>query len=140
MSELVYLSWLSVYREILEEDEDTDYRYRYRRGELILNPVDARLRSLLNRLRDYHLKIQSEANELSVKFQKQVLISLLYNIKYDTFDLESVQNLDFNELKDQLYDAYKALGVLTSGLRKNIDNHIKKNSAINRNYSGSNRE
>ena len=69
MASIVHLSWLSVYRELIE-DSEYEYAYRARRTVPILNPIDARLRSLLDRLRDYHLKIHSQANELSVKFQK----------------------------------------------------------------------
>ena len=123
MATFVHLSWLSVYREIIEDDE-YEYSYRVRRPVRILNPIDARLRSLLNRLRAYYLKVHSEANELSVKFQKQVLISLLYSDQFDTFDFESDPELNFQELQNQLYEAYKALNVLTSGLKKKIDQHI----------------
>ena len=123
MASIVHLSWLSVHRELIE-DSEYEYAYRARRTMPILNPIDARLRSLLDRLRDYHLKIHSQANELSVKFQKKVLISLLYSEQFDTFDFESDPDLNFQELQEQLYDAYKALNVLTSGLRKKIDQHI----------------
>ncbi len=124
MASIVQFSWLSVYRELIEE-EDFEYPgYRTRRPMRLPNPIDARLLSLLNRLRDYHLKIQSEANELSTKFQKQVLISLLYSDQFDTYNFDSAPEVNFQELQEQLYNAYTALNVLTSGLRKKVDEHI----------------
>jgi predicted ATP-dependent endonuclease of OLD family len=70
------------------------------------------------------MRLQAEANKLSFKFQRSVLTSLLYNKSFDTFDLEKESEIDYDDLKNQLINAYDALGVLNEGTLKRIDNHI----------------
>lgn len=124
LSEIVETCWLSVHREILHE-EDYEIHLRGRRVESVLNPIDARLKRLLELLQGYQLRLQSQANELSMRFQRSVLASLLYNKSFDTFDLETEANVDFDELKGQLVHAYEALGALNEPTQKRIDKHIE---------------
>jgi predicted ATP-dependent endonuclease of OLD family len=123
LADLAETSWLSVHRELLEED-GYETHMRGSRVEEILNPIDARLFRLLERLQTYQMRLQAEANKLSFKFQRSVLTSLLYNKSFDTFDLEKESEIDYDDLKNQLINAYDALGVLNEGTLKRIDNHI----------------
>lgn len=131
LSNLVETSWLSVHREIINED-NYEMHIRGRRMEEILNPIDARLLRLLERLKNYQLMLQSKASELSFQFQRSVLTSLLYNKRFDTFDLEKESDIDFEDLKGQLIRAYETLGVLNTKTTERIDQHI---SVINESLS-----
>jgi predicted ATP-dependent endonuclease of OLD family len=124
LASLVDVSWLSVHRQNIQ-DEDNDFRSRIRKSDTILNPVDARLTYLLGQLSDYHLSLQAEANILSLKFQKQVLTSLLYSTAFDTFDAKAGDNINYADMREQLYHAYEALGFTTT-IRKDIDEHTSR--------------
>ena len=124
MASLVEVSWLSVHRQVMQDDE-YERPTRMRTSEQLLNPVDTRLVHLLGKLSDYHLGLQAKGNEVSAKFQKKVLISLLYSSKFDTFDFKADDDTDFKAMRDHLYHAYEALGI-TSGIRKRIDEHVEK--------------
>lgn len=123
LAPLLEVSWLSVHRQLIQEEE-YDRPSRRRTNEL-LNPVDTRLEHLLGQLSDYHLGLQAKANEISSKFQKKVLISLLYSNTFDTFDFQADEDTDFNAMRDHLYHAYEALGI-TSGIRRRIDEHTER--------------
>ncbi|MDT8391634.1 MAG: AAA family ATPase [Lentisphaeria bacterium] len=125
MSSMIRTSWLSVHREILQE-EDYEYHMRGRRVEKVLNPVDSRLADLMERLTAYQLNLQSQASELSATFQKQVLTSILYNKKFDTFDLDDQEPMDLAELREHLTRTYADLGALSENTVKRIDEHVSK--------------
>ena len=70
MASLVEVSWLSVHRQVMQDDE-YERPTRMRTSEQLLNPVDTRLVHLLGKLSDYHLGLQAKGNEVSAKFQEQ---------------------------------------------------------------------
>lgn len=123
MASLVNTSWLSVGREILEDD-DWDPRLRRKRPDLVLNPVDIRLNALLKRLSDYQLRLQTRAGALSARFQEQVLTSILFRPEFDAFDVDEDLQEDFDSLKEQLVEAYGALGMQSSQVNARIRKHI----------------
>ncbi len=120
LAEIVDISWLSVYRDNIEDNENY-----HRRKAVFLNPVDQRLENLVIKLKNYQLRLESEANTFASEFQASVLLSLLYDQKFDTFDLFRDTDNDFDSLKDELIEAYKLLGVLDSKAKKSINKHIE---------------
>lgn len=124
MAALVEVSWLSVHRQVMQDDE-YERPTRMRTSEQLLNPVDTRLVHLLGKLSDYHLGLQAKGNDVSAEFQKKVLSSLLYSSTFDTFDFHADDEINYEEMRDHLYHAYEALGI-TSGIRKRIDEHVEK--------------
>jgi len=125
MATLVETSWLSVHREILQE-EDYEFHMRGRRVDRVLNPVDSRLAALMERLTAYQLGLQSKASDLSSQFQKQVLTSILYSKRFDTFDLNEQDPMDLAQLKEHLTRTYADLGVLNEATTSRIAEHVTK--------------
>jgi len=123
MKELINVCWLSVHRELIDED---DYRDRYPTNKHIgfTNPIDKRLFELISKLTAYRLQIQSEYAILSSEFQKNVLTSMLYSEDFDTFKSASVSDINLADLKDKLLKAYQTLGI--KNINSKIDEHINK--------------
>lgn len=119
LNSLVSVASLSVYRI----GGDTDPEMRERMGKRMVSPVDQRLLSLMHRLTQYQLELSSEARDVSVQLQRDVLTSLLYA---ELNNNERSYNLDFDEVteKNSLVSAYKQLGVAGTEITKRIQNHI----------------
>lgn len=139
MGNLVGLSFLSVYRE---DNIDPD-EYRSRR-EPIINSVDFKLLKLMNDFTTYQLQLESEVSNLSSKFQKDVLRSMLFNPEFDNVPID--KRIDLNEeslgeLRMRLQDAYRDLGILDKKILEGINNHIdsisKAAEAINKSVENS---
>ncbi len=121
---LTNVSWLSVHRELFEED---DYRERFssnNNNNKMSNHIDRRVINLMNRLTAYQLQLQSQYGELSSEFQKDVLISMLYDSNFDTFKSTSLDDYNLVELHDKLTKAYQTLGI--KNINNRIDEHINK--------------
>lgn len=118
LSNLVALASLSVYRI----GSDIDPEMRDRNNKRTLAPVDQRLSSLMQRLTHYQLELSTEARVVSIKLQREVLASLLYQ-KGSTD--EPLYNSGFDESKERknLIDAYKQLGISGSDITKRIQEH-----------------
>ena len=133
ISKLVKVSWLSVHREILESEyrdyrEYNEYRsIRERRHTVPRNPVDRRLQDLMIRLTAYQLELQAQSNKASTDFEKQVLASMLYDPKFDTWEYLSMR-VNLQKIRRGLLKAYKDLGVLDvdSDIENRIDDHVEK--------------
>ena len=122
MSDLIGLSFLSVYRE---DNIDPD-EYRGRR-EPILNGVDIKLMRLMNDFTTYQLQIESEVSALSTKFQEDVLKSMLFNPDFDNVSIKKNVDLDEEGLEDirvRLQHAYRDLGILDKKVKDSIDLHV----------------
>jgi len=123
LSRLINISWLSVHRELLEDE----YRDPYtRRTVPEKNPVDRRIDDLSKRFTQYQLQLQSETNKLSDYFRKQVLVSMLYSDVFDTFSLPQEARLDLRPVKAGLYHAYTDLGAFDPEVSRRIDEHINR--------------
>jgi predicted ATP-dependent endonuclease of OLD family len=120
IEELISLGWLSVHRELLEEEIEENY---YNRKYYFRSPVDKRIEDLLTRLSDYYLNIELEANNLSKKYQSEVLAGLLYNKEFDQFSFDEYSNSDPENIKEGLIHAYRDLNALNDDIEKRIDNH-----------------
>jgi len=123
VAKLVNISWLSVHRELLEEE----YRETYtRRVSTEKNPVDRRIDELMKRLTSYQLQLESEMTKMSKDFQKQVLVTMLYNKNFDTFMIDKELKIDLEQVKEGLLHAYDDLGALDPPVSKSIENHTKR--------------
>ena len=123
LGRLVKISWLSVHRELLEDE----YRDPYtRRTVPEKNPVDRRIDDLVKRFTQYQLQLQSESNKLSDSFRKRVLVSMLYNEEFDRFPAEQEAKLDLPSVKAGLRRTYTDLGAFDPDVSARIDKHINK--------------
>jgi len=123
VAELVNISWLSVHRELFEEEAREAYQRRVLSEK---NPVDRRIDELMKRLTSYQLQLESEMTKLSKDFEKQVLVTMLYDKNFDTFMIDKGLKLDLDEVKEGLLHAYDDLGALDSAVSERIENHTKK--------------
>ena len=116
---LVPLIWLPVSRRLpVTEDEEEQYT---KSGSL--ESVDLRLGELLDRLSDYHSRLNAQLSERYKKFEHQVLSVILYNKDYDRLDLISL-SLPTEAEKDQLQRAFKAAGLLDEQMQVRINEHF----------------
>jgi len=123
LSKLVNISWLSVHRELLE-DEYRDPSTR--RSVTERNPIDRRIDDLSRRFTRYQLQLQSDSNVVSDSFRKKVLASMLYNEKFDKFTEKQESTLDLKIVKDGLYRTYTDLRAIDTDVEKRIDTHINR--------------
>lgn len=120
ISNLVEISQISVYRQVSSESFDTDSRQRS-------TAVDERLQQLFERFSRYQLKLETQLNERSTRFQQEALASLLYNEEFDEFNSQRLKNISEFDLEtqgDKLSSAFKELGI--RGKTEQIDKHINK--------------
>lgn len=120
ISSLVEISQISVYRQVTSESFEGDPRQR-------ATAVDERLQQLFERFSRYQLKLETQLNERSTRFQQEALGSLLYNEEFDEFDshrLEDISEMDLETQGDRLSSAFKELGI--QGKSEQITKHIDK--------------
>ena len=72
------------------------------------------------------MKLETRLNEISKKFQQEAVSSLLYNEKFDKFNLSTskLNQIDLKGLSEKLYLAFKELGIQDKS--QDIENHIQK--------------
>ncbi len=120
--ELVNISNLSVHRAAYEDIyEEDDYvpRARVRRV-----PIEQRLEVLVRNLTKYQLSLAEQANQVSTKFQREVLATMLYDEKFDNFDIGAAHGADLSKEKEDLSRAYGELGALNEDVLRRIDKHV----------------
>lgn len=142
MSELINLTTISVHRDQSEYGNSSEFRKRTNLTNQA--PIDIRLEQLVNRLARYQLTISEEANKLLSNFQKQVLLSIIYDEDFDSFNWDSEINVELRKERDGLIAAYKDLDILDDDTSRKIDNHItvlskgvRKLNSLKRNPSNS---
>lgn len=117
---LVEISQISVYRQVTSESFEADPRQR-------ATAVDERLQQLFERFSRYQLKLETQLNERSTKFQQEALGSLLYNEEFDEFTshrLQAISEMDLEAQGDRLSSAFNELGI--QGKSEQITKHIDK--------------
>ncbi len=121
LSNLVEVSWISVYRQVSGEALEEDIRGRS-------NAVDIRLKQLLDQYSKYQLKLETQLNERSLIFQREAISSLLYNPKFDNFNIEnvldSISKINLEAEQDNLFRAFTELGIKDRD--EQIEIHINK--------------
>jgi len=127
LSNIACVSWLSVHREMADKEvEQNRFYYNKQSSTSGINPIDMRLKGLMDRLTRYLFELQSKSGRLSIKFQRDVLATMLFNEEFDTFNLEDASQFDLESLKEKLTGAYSELGVKGDEINKKIHVHIKK--------------
>ena len=119
LTALVPLVWLPVSRR-LPVTEDSEERHTKRRS---LESVDLRLGELLDKLSDYHSRLNVQLSERYKKFEHQVLSVILYNKDYDRLDSISL-SLPTDAEKKQLQRAFEAAGLLDKQMQIRINDHF----------------
>lgn len=122
MDKLINISWLPLHREVIEQSMKDEHRmmtYPHK------SPIDHRLKELIEKFTRYQLRLEAETGKVSKRFQKDVLISMLYDENLDAFDLQSVSDIDLGKEKEGLIRAYEELGATGKSARKRIDDHFK---------------
>lgn len=122
LDELVNISWLSVHRELLEDE----YRETLqRRNATVKNPIDQRIDDLTRRFTSYQLLLQSSINRVSDTFKKDVLTSILYSEEFDKLKGPPDLNIDLENMNKVLLRTYSDLGLLDNIITKRINEHTK---------------
>jgi predicted ATP-dependent endonuclease of OLD family len=122
MGEMVQISSLSVHRNTLESIEDNEYVPVRRRK---LNPpIDQRLSDLMNKLTKYRSELSDQVSKVSAKFQRDVLISMLYDENFDNVDIDNL-NVELGKEKEDLSHAYQELGAWDEETSERINGHIR---------------
>lgn len=104
LGNMVNVRWLSVHRHVdAEIDGESTSQHR--------PPVDAKLQSLVLPLTKYLLELEASSNEATREFQRQVILTMLYNREFDSFG-RSTAKLEGIDLKTQKEALTKALGEL----------------------------
>lgn len=118
LSNLVEVSQISVYRQSYDESFEHDPRQR-------TSAVDERLRQLFEKFARYQLKLETRLNEISNKFQKEAVSSLLYNEQFDQLNLNKgkLDQIDLKGLSKKLYLAFEELGIQNKN--QDIERHIQ---------------
>lgn len=117
---MVEVSQISVYRQVYTENLEGDPRQRN-------SAVDERLQQLFEQFARYQLKLETQLNEQSTKFQQEAIASLLYNEEFDDFKvekLEKISDIDLEAQGEKLSRAFRELGI--QGKTQQIAKHIDK--------------
>jgi predicted ATP-dependent endonuclease of OLD family len=125
IDKFVNIASLSVHRATFDYFEEDEYLIRRSRRESSLSPIDQRLKELVTALTQYQLSLAEKANEISAKFQKDVLTSILYDEKFDRFDLNEAMQIRLGQDTRELTNAYNELGVLDNAVKARIASHIE---------------
>lgn len=126
LGSLVKASWLSVNR-------DNQLNVEYDRGrdpiDRLRNTVDLKLEELSKKLIVYQLQLEYEANKSANKFKEDALSLMLYDEQVDVYkkeELTRVLTTDINLMRDDLYKAFNALGVVRKDKKNKIELHVEK--------------
>jgi predicted ATPase len=121
ISNLVEVSWISVYRQVSGEGLEENLPGKS-------NAIDTRLKQLLDQYSKYQLKLETQLNEISLKFQREAISSLLYNPTLDDFNLSDVSygisKIDLEVEQDNLFRAFNELGIKNRD--EQIESHVNK--------------
>lgn len=131
LRKLISMASLSVYRmraDVGSDDRDRSVSVR------INTPVDLRLDELMQQLTHYQLDLSQQAQNISVKLQRDVLMSLLFERGY-SLHINS-DNFDPVEEKSGLIKAYMQLGLTGPSITKRINEHVTSIENAMRGVSG----
>lgn len=118
MASLINLSYLSVHRGTIDTELDRD------RPISKSNLIDMKLLRLNQLFARYRWQLESQINELSLEFQKQVLQLNLYDEEYDIVSFKK-EEIDTNDMTNGLKQAFKDFKMYNNNIKKKIDEHVK---------------
>ncbi len=129
LSKLVNVSSLPVDRSAHDSFSEDDYSPSRRP----LRPqVDERLTDLSKQFTQYQLALASEAEGINEHFQNEVLASILYDPRFDSFATSNLKEIDLSHHEEELNKAYSELNAFTAEMPDRITKHIR---AIERSLS-----
>ncbi len=119
---VVNVASLSVHR--ISNDDYTDEEiYGFRRAKQTHRPIiDKRIEQLSNALTTYQLSLAEKEKDVSSKFQKDVLTSMLFDDGFDRNIMPS--RIELQKQKKQLTKAYRELGISDEKINQKIDKHF----------------
>ena len=120
---LVNVASLSVHR-VSTDDNDEEEVFRTSPKMSHKPMVDKRLERLSSDLTAYQLSLAEKEKEVSSKFQKDVLTSMLFEEKFDSIDFAEASKTELTKEKIQLTKAYKDLGAFDQLVKKRIEKHF----------------
>lgn len=123
---LVRVASLSVHRAVYAVSEGDEFARRQLPPK---SAIDQRLEELMQQLTRYQLALELQARKVSSDFEKDVLVSMLYDQQFDKWDLKDISNVELSKEKTDLSKAYQELRILDDNVAKKIDTHIKALSA-----------
>lgn len=121
LNNLLSISSLSVHRTAEENSYEEDMNPRSRKS---ISPIDLRLDKLIQQLTVYQLSLAEQSSKVSSIFQKDVLLSMLYEEKFDSFAFQEIKSTELVKEKEGLTKAYKELGAFDENSKSKIDLHI----------------
>lgn len=122
------LVWLPVSRRLPVAEEIVEERPFARRS--IVESVDHRLGDLLVQLAKYRSNLEVEMAKEYKTFERNVLSIFLYDKAHDRWNITRAKEaLPKEEDKHQLVRAFEVANLLTSAMRKKIDEHFKESEA-----------
>lgn len=114
------LSTLTVSRE----EELLEYNERHREIE---NPIDKKLRATELKLCDMHRGWNREVQRIYEEFQRQMLLLMLYDPKYDSLkNIDAISQFDTDNLKKGLIEAYKRVNLSSANIDSKIAKHVER--------------
>lgn len=119
LTHLAPLVWLPISRHLPVEENEEE---RYTRWGSV-ESVDLRLRELLDRISDYHSRLNALLSERYRKFESRVLSEMLYGEDYAQLELFPPTSATPAE-KKQLLGAFQAAGLLNEDMEIRIHEHF----------------
>lgn len=122
INNLVEVSSLSVHRAVYAKQDSDEYLVRNSQQK---SAIDERLEELMQLLTRYQLSLELQARKISSAFEKNVLVSMLYDQQFDKWDLQDALSVELGKEKIELSKAYRELGALDDEVSKKIEKHIR---------------
>lgn len=115
------LTNISVYRELHNKLDQTDIHQED--GAVSRKSVDDKLIEMTKDLSEFYRNIDKKIQDEELQFQKNMLLAMLYDEKYDTLsNIKNVTSNNIQSLKQGLIAAYQKAGL--NDISKKIDQHI----------------
>ncbi|MBN1076096.1 hypothetical protein DVV91_17390 [Clostridium botulinum] len=119
LESIIEIRSLAVYRDNLETEYVRHIKTR------VVTEVDRKLNALLRELNIFLYEKDSEQKMLAKAFEKNVLLSILYDDELDAISLIKDKG-DWDKEKSRLIKAYKELGILNKSVEEKINIHLEK--------------
>ena len=101
-----------------------EYNERHREIE---NPIDKKLRATELKLCDVHRGWNREVQHIYEEFQRQMLLLMLYDTKYDSFEkIDTLSQFDIESLEWGLVEAYKRVNLSSADIDSRIAKHVER--------------
>jgi len=121
MSEICSISDISVHRELHGVSR---FSNRDNGEEKFIPLVDRKLNEVAQNLFVFKRQLDSAVNEVFLRFQQNMLTTMLYDEKFDTLEKMSKINYPLEKLQDGLLRAYKNVGLTSDSISQKIKKHI----------------